>query len=129
MHEALNLIAGILGGFGGYGGYRVSPGPVIVNRPEPVESNAGFVALQQRLDRLTLVCVAMWSLMKEKTNVTEQELLDRVKEIDLMDGKADGKIGKQLSNCPKCGRVMSSRHQKCLYCGAENLQLGEFGGV
>jgi len=77
--------------------------------------------LDDRLDRLSLVCLAMWSLIQDKTNVTEQDLLDRVKTLDLMDGVEDGKVTRTVAKCSKCDRVMSTRHRRCLYCGAGKL--------
>ena len=82
--------------------------------------------IERRLDRLTLICMAMWSFLSEKTGVTEEQLMERVKTIDLMDGVADGKLHRQVAKCQSCGRVMSPRHQRCLYCGAEKLQITAF---
>ncbi len=79
--------------------------------------------LGERLDKLVLVNMAMWSLIQERTGVTEEDLANRVQEIDLRDGVADGKVTKKLRQCSKCGRAMSRRHNKCLFCG--NDQLGE----
>ncbi len=84
---------------------------------------------EQRLDKLTLIAMAMWSFLSEKTGVTEEQLIERVKQIDLMDGAADGKLKRQIAKCSACGRVMSPRHTKCLYCGAEKLQITAFDDV
>jgi predicted Zn-ribbon and HTH transcriptional regulator len=76
--------------------------------------------LEDRVDRLTLVCSALWSLLREKTGSTEEELLARVREIDLSDGKLDGKLARPPpATCGSCGRTFSSRHVRCLWCGAE----------
>ena len=85
--------------------------------------------LERRLDKLTLICMAMWSFLSEKTGVTEDQLMERVKTIDLMDGVADGKLRRQVAKCAACGRVMSPRHTKCLYCGADRLQITAFDDV
>lgn len=85
--------------------------------------------LQDRIDHLTLVCMAMWSIIQDKTDATEQDLLDRVKTIDLMDGKEDGKADRGIQKCPKCGRVMSPRHRKCIYCGSERLGQSAFDSI
>ena len=73
--------------------------------------------LQGQIDRLTLVTMAMWSLLKEKTDITEEELLKRVEDIDLTDGKMDGKVSPLAATCPQCGRTLSAKHHRCLYCG------------
>jgi len=82
--------------------------------------------LEGRLDRLTLVCMALWELLKERGELTEEDLATKVREIDLRDGVADGKVTKQIKHCPKCDRVMSPRHQACMYCGAVDLHVTPF---
>jgi hypothetical protein len=84
---------------------------------------------EERVDKLTLICMALWSLLQEKTDLTEEDLLERVRQIDLMDGKEDGKAKKQIAKCPQCGRTMSPRHGRCLYCGARNLEYSAFDAV
>ncbi len=86
-------------------------------------------SLEDKLDKLTLVCLAMWSLMQDKTGVTEDELLERLKMLDLMDGVADGKATRIVAKCPKCNRTMSPRHKKCLYCGYSHLVQSAFDAI
>ncbi len=86
--------------------------------------------VERRLDKLSMICMAMWSFIQEKMNVTEEQLMERIKQIDLLDGEADGKVKpRQLAKCPQCGRVMSPRHAHCIYCGAEKLNIGAFDDV
>ncbi|HUT02257.1 MAG TPA: hypothetical protein VM031_07370 [Phycisphaerae bacterium] len=84
---------------------------------------------EERLDKLTLICMALWSLLQEKADLTDDDLLERVRQIDLMDGKEDGKAKKQIAKCPQCGRSMSARHGRCLYCGARGLEYSAFDAV
>lgn len=85
--------------------------------------------LEDRIERLSLVCMAMWSLIQDKTQLTEADLLERVKMIDLMDGVEDGKAAKGVQKCHACQRVMSPRHRKCLYCGAQKLAQSAFDAI
>ena len=85
--------------------------------------------LEEKLDKLTLVCLSMWSLLIEKTDLTEEALMERVKIIDLQDGSPDGKISSKVKKCIKCGRTMSPKHKRCLYCGAEETKLSAFDDV
>ena len=85
--------------------------------------------LEQRIDKLTVICMAMWGLLHERLSLTEEDLMERVKEIDLRDGQADGKITPTVAQCRQCGRVMSRTHSKCMYCGAEKLDIGPFDQV
>ena len=82
--------------------------------------------LEDHLDKLTLVCLAMWSLIQEKTGLTEEDLVERVTEIDLADGEADGKVTRRIAKCPKCDRMMAARHKRCMYCGHEKLDVTAF---
>lgn len=86
--------------------------------------------LEDRFERLSLVCMAMWSLLQDKTGATEADLLERVQTIDLMDGRIDGKATKVgVVKCVKCDRPMSDRHLKCIYCGAEKQTSSAFDRV
>ena len=85
--------------------------------------------LADRLDRLALICMAMWSLIQSETNLTEDDLLQRVKEIDLMDGSTDGKITRKVLRCETCTRPVSSRHTRCIYCGSDQLVASAFDTV
>ena len=87
------------------------------------------VFLEDRLERLSLVCMAMWSLIQDKTDLKEEDLLARVNTIDLMDGQADGKAQVHVVKCVKCQRTMNRRHLKCLYCGANKAAGSAFDRV
>lgn len=73
--------------------------------------------LEERIDKLTLVCYAMWELLREKSGLTDEDLIARVAVIDAADGVADGKITQTVRPCVHCGRPVAARHQQCLYCG------------
>jgi ribosomal protein S27AE len=82
--------------------------------------------LEQKVERLTLICMALWSLLQDKTKLTEQDLLDRVKLLDEIDGVSDGQITTGVMKCPKCNRTLTARHRKCLYCGHEREVASAF---
>ena len=92
-------------------------------------SDGNLLDIQGRLDRMSLLCMSLWELLKEKEGYTEDELAAMVRKVDLSDGRLDGKVSrKQLLECGSCRRVMSARHARCLYCGSEATELSE-GGV
>ena len=93
------------------------------------EATQAASEVERRLDKLTLISMAMWSFLTEKLQLNEEDLMERVKRLDLMDGELDGKIQRQVAQCPKCNRIMSPRHTRCLYCGAERLKLTAFDDV
>jgi NTP pyrophosphatase (non-canonical NTP hydrolase) len=82
--------------------------------------------LEERLEKLILVNMALWEMLKERTELTELDLMNKVQEIDLRDGQADGKLERGVKKCPKCDRTMSPKHNRCLYCGAEDLGAGAY---
>lgn len=82
--------------------------------------------LERRINKLELICMALWSLLRENTDLTDDDLAARVEKIDAMDGSVDGRVAKGQIKCPQCNRVMSSKHEKCMYCGFES-QEGPFG--
>jgi ribosomal protein S27AE len=84
---------------------------------------------EERLDKLTLITMAMWELLRDNTKFTELDLLAKVQELDLRDGKPDGKVSLTVCKCPKCSRTMSPRHKKCLYCGHAELVDSVFDGM
>ncbi len=79
-------------------------------------------SVDDRLSRLTLVCEAMWLLLKERTDLTEEDLIRKVTELDLKDGVLDGKLNRnvargQMEKCPECGAAISKKFNRCLFCG------------
>lgn len=75
--------------------------------------------LEDSVARLALVNAAMWSLLKDRTGLTDAALTARVRDIDLRDGVEDGKITPNVQTCAKCGRTLAPRHRRCIYCGTE----------
>ena len=73
--------------------------------------------LESSLHRMALVSQALWELLRTRLDLTEDELIAAIKEIDLRDGKLDGRMSAQNSTCPSCKRVVSGRHARCIYCG------------
>lgn len=85
------------------------------------ESLAGDVQfLEAKIDRMKLVTRALWEIVRDNTSITEAMLEAKVKEIDLRDGRADGRDGARAAmNCHACQRVIQRGMTKCQYCGAE----------
>lgn len=88
-----------------------------------------YLPYVKQLDKLGLVCQAMWTLIQEKTDLTERDLLARVTELDLKDGVHDGKYTKPPIDCPKCQSKMSRKFNRCLFCGQECVDGSAFDTV
>jgi hypothetical protein len=76
---------------------------------------------------MAMVCQALWTILSEKLQVTEEELVNRVNDIDLSDGQLDGKVRRTAAECPKCSRKVARRFPRCIYCGTM-MQQDPFAG-
>ena len=68
--------------------------------------------LDDKVNRLALICRAMFELMQASGAVTEEQLKAKIVEIDLRDGQADGKITQadsRSSSRTKAARSRSGR--------------------
>ena len=75
--------------------------------------------LRRSVDTLTLACQAMWELLRERHDgLTDQILLERMREVDRRDGAADGRMTVGSTTCPSCARLTSARTGQCNFCGA-----------
>jgi len=74
--------------------------------------------LECEVNRLAMISQALWELLKQHhPELTEEDLTNKVMEIDLSDGKLDGRVKKTVRHCESCGRALNPRHMKCIYCG------------
>lgn len=83
--------------------------------------------LEVQVERLSLLNQALWEILCDKLGLTDAELMKMAEEIDVRDGKRDGKITARAVRCPQCQRVNNSRHSQCMYCG-QPFQSPLFGG-
>lgn len=58
------------------------------------------------------------SELLEEVGFTRKRLIEKIEEIDLRDGKLDGKYT-PTNTCGNCSRTIAPRHSKCVYCGAK----------
>lgn len=75
--------------------------------------------VELRANKALLACEAIWTLLRDKVGLSESELLDRIRELDLTDGKLDGRARRTLTTCPQCNRDTTQRFSRCVYCGAD----------
>jgi len=93
------------------------------------DAQVAVSVLQRRVDKLALINLALWSLVSEKCGLSEDDLKERVAQIDALDGNADGKLNTGTVPCPKCGRPIAARVATCQFCGAERPQITAFDDV
>ena len=105
---------------GGLHSVRLSDMP----EPQPRAEVPAGVSMQLReltaqVQRLQLLNQAFWELIRDRLNLTDADFERVAHEVDMRDGVADGKMTQTGLQCPNCGRISSSKHWRCLYCGQE----------
>ena len=94
--------------------------------PRDRQMEAQIKELSAAIDKLILITRAMWEITAKEKGLTDEDLINKVNEIDLRDGKLDGKMQTAIRQCPSCGRNLFIGHRKRLYCGAEDTGRGPF---
>ena len=86
-------------------------------KSKTVDNKVSIRELQEQVDHLSLVTMAMSELLEE-VGFSRKMLIKKIEEIDLRDGKLDGKL-LSTNTCPECSRVVAPRHARCIYCGTK----------
>jgi len=102
--------------------------------PPPPKTDASSSArmreLEDRLDRLSMICCAMWTIIQSATSVSDEKLAELVQDLDLADGVEDGRVRvEQVRPCTACQRPVHARHLHCIYCGADAPPGSPFDAV
>jgi hypothetical protein len=85
------------------------------------ETQNQIYVLRDEIERLLIINEALWSFIRDQHGLSDEDLIKKIAEIDLKDGKLDGRVApeaKDLDKCPQCGRPVGKKRQTCLYCGA-----------
>ena len=86
--------------------------------------------MEHAVDKLTLINRALWEIIQKHLPVDNDHLIAKVNEIDMRDGKLDGKLDKKtVRTCAYCGKTLSRKHRKCIYCGTADTQADAFDSV
>ncbi len=73
-------------------------------------------SIDDRLDRLVLMCEAMWELISEETDLTAADLEERFSEIDQRDGRNNFRRQRFAHDC-ECGAKVPPVRVHCQFCG------------
>jgi hypothetical protein len=74
--------------------------------------------IKHDIERLLMITEALWLLLKKEHGYEDSVLTKLIAEIDLRDGKRDGRVAKDSpEQCAYCGRAVSSRRPFCIFCG------------
>jgi len=82
-------------------------------------ANNEIQSVKADIEKLLMITEALWSLLKDQHGYSDEELAKRVEEIDMRDGKLDGKVSSPPTQCPSCNRPVSRKRPTCFYCGME----------
>lgn len=87
--------------------------------------------LELRHEQLKLVTLAFWSLLRDHAGLLESDLRKYVEQIDLLDGKRDGKAtpSQEKATCTGCDRESIGTARVCVSCGAPFKRTGVFSGA
>lgn len=75
--------------------------------------------LERQVERLTLANLALAQVLRDRLGVKQEEIEAVIRDLDLSDGKLDGRIDRpvQVKRCEACDRVNGPQRYSCLYCG------------
>ena len=71
------------------------------------------------LHKLASVCEAMWSLIEENTDLTQEDLESKIHELETLDGILLEEIEDSRKSCPRCNAAIPATRVKCQFCGYE----------
>jgi len=94
----------------------------------PSDSSVDVEELKARVARLAMICEALWEILKEKNALPPDLINLKVAELDMTDGRLNGRKANVISSCRQCNRVLPAGRQSCLYCGAFSDQASVFNG-
>jgi hypothetical protein len=82
---------------------------VLQSGSDLVELHGAMKQLQSRVDRLVLIVQVLKEMLLAQGGFSEDQFLEQLQRAAAQ--KAESK------NCHKCGKVMSPRQNRCIYCG------------
>ena len=91
-------------------------GNEVVNRVHTTGRELSSV--DDRIDRLSMLCEAMWELLAENTDLTERDLKAKFTEIDERDGRQNFRRQRVAHDCAECGAKIPPVRLHCQFCGA-----------
>ncbi len=79
-----------------------------------------ILELEERLSKLLLVNAALYDVIKERLNVTDEEISRKINEFSDKNVITEQHIEPQVRKCRKCGKNLIQRRSLCVYCGTNN---------
>ena len=105
---------------------RAPQPPDLSHIGSPEALTAYLVGVEERMQRLALIVEAVRQSLAAGGLLSEAQLLEKVAELDLRDGVADGRnVAPVLQVCGKCGYSQMGQHRFCVRCGSDALRPAE----
>ncbi|MGH1488805.1 MAG: hypothetical protein ACRBK7_05330 [Acidimicrobiales bacterium] len=78
--------------------------------------------LEERVERLSVICEAMWQLLSDEAGLSLDQLSVRVEEMIAAQAQPDvePELPEPESICPTCGETMPVGATTCLFCSARS---------
>lgn len=87
---------------------------------EARSANTRLELLQCDVERLLMITEALWTFIKQQHGYKDEDLSKLVTEIDLRDGKLDGRVAPSEPRlCPNCGHALGKSRPFCYFCGKQ----------
>lgn len=74
-------------------------------------------SLEDEIAHLRLITESLWELVSEVTGITNEQLVQRINEVDMDDGKLDGRKEHPPADCRTCHSKIPHNMSVCTYCG------------
>jgi hypothetical protein len=87
---------------------------------EASSASRDVVQLKKKVLHLELINRAMWALLRDSGDFSENDLIQKVRAAEIEKANAPPK------ECVGCSRSNNSNRLKCLYCGEELVQDSVF---
>ena len=98
---------------------------------EALQAGHQVSTLEQRYERLRIVSLAIWALLKQRLSLTDDDLAKQLQAICAGDDGHSAASGPdpRTAQCGKCGHTILSNAAVCMYCGAHNERAQAFAGT
>ena len=85
------------------------------------ETALSTLSMRQDIEKLFLIVEALWAIVKETSNLKDEDLAELIRQIDLQDGRLDGRNSTtaEILKCAKCGKTLLHGQTRCAYRGEE----------
>ena len=66
--------------------------------------------IDHQIERLNLLNQALWEILSERIGISREELERKIEEVDMRDGRLDGRMRHHALRCPTCQRDLGAHN-------------------